>query len=110
MSFIDKYLVKLSAKKIGTDQYGNEYYFGKKKDYLGRNKRYVIYNGINETTKVPPIWHAWLHYTINDIPSDINKFPWQQEHAPNLSGTKYSYDCSQSKGKKVNLYKNWQPK
>lgn len=111
MSFIDKYLVKMVAKKIGEDDIGNSYYLGKRKDYLGRAKRYVIYaNGDRESTKVPPMWHAWLHYMIDELPGEINNFNWQAEHQSNMSGTKLAYDPSISEGKKVDLYKKWQPK
>lgn len=111
MSFIDKYLVKLISKKIGTDHLGNSYYIGRKKDYLGRAKRYVIYqDSSNESTNVPPLWHAWLHYMIDDVPNGESNFDWQQEHQANLSGTENAYDPSTSPGKKVDLYEKWQPK
>lgn len=110
MSFIDKYLVRLSAKKIAKDEYGNSYYLGRRKDYLGRNKRYVIYNGLNESSKVPPMWHAWLHYMIDDIPTTEEDFKWQQDPRPNLSGTKYAYNPEVSEGKKIHLFNKWTPK
>lgn len=110
MSFIDKYFVRFFSKKIGEDKWGNKYYLGIKRDYLGRNKRYVIYNGMAETTKVPPMWHAWLHYMIEDIPDKIEEHKWQKGYVPNLSGTNYAYDPAESKAKKVNLYKAWRPK
>lgn len=111
MSFIDKYLVKLISKKIGEDHLGNTYHLGRRKDYLGRRKRYVIYGGdSNESTKVPPMWHAWLHYTIDEVPGEIDNFDWQKDHQPNLSGTNLAYDPSRSEGKKIDLYEKWQPK
>ena len=110
MSFIDKYLVKLFAKEIAKDHHGNSYYLGRKKDYLGRKKRYVVYNGINEPSKVPPLWHAWLHYLIDDVPNKLEKFEWQKDHVPNLSGTKYAYDPKDSKHKKIDLFTKWTPR
>lgn len=99
------------ATKVGTDQAGNSYYLGYKKDYLGRKKRYVIYKDkSNESTKVPPLWHAWLHYMIDDLPHEINNYDWQQDHTSNPTGTKFAYDPSVSQGKKIALYKKWQPK
>ena len=54
MSFIDKFLAKICAKKIGEDDFGNEYYISFFKNYLGKNKRLVIYNGLDLSSKVPP--------------------------------------------------------
>ena len=107
MSFIDKYFIKLFHKKIAQDHYGNEYYLSHKKDYLGRKKRYIIYNGLCESTKIPPMWHAWLHYMIDDTPDKIDKFDWQIDYRPNLSGTNFAYDPSKSKNKKIDLFKKW---
>lgn len=110
MSFIDKYIVKFFSTKVGEDHLGNQYYIGPRKDYLGKNKRYVIYKGIEETSKIPPMWHAWLHYLVDDLPKKGDNYEWQSEHLPNLSGTKYAYDPSSSSGKKVDLYQKWEPK
>lgn len=97
------------STKVGEDQYGNEYFLGFRKDYLGRHKRYVIYKGIEESSKVPPVWHAWLHYAINELPDGINNYQWQQDHKPNLTGTDYAFDPSESESKKIDLYQRWQP-
>jgi len=58
MSFIDKFLAKICAKKIGEDDFGNEYYISCFRNYLGKYKRLVIYNGLDLSSKVPPMWHA----------------------------------------------------
>jgi NADH:ubiquinone oxidoreductase subunit len=40
-----------------------------------------------EASRVPPPWHAWLHYTV-DVPlSETNAYAWQKPHLPNLTGT-----------------------
>ena len=52
-----------------------------------KRKRWVIYNGIVEASKVPAEWHAWLHYTAEAPLSTANEFEWQKEHLPNLTGT-----------------------
>ncbi len=93
MSFLNRLVVRIFATKIGEDRFGNHYYEGRNTNYLGVKKRYVIYSGkLVEPSKVPPLWHAWLHYLSNDIPSaDSKKLPWQREHLPNLTGTKLAY-------------------
>lgn len=95
MSFIDKFLAKIWAKKIGKDDFGNEYYVSCFKNHLGRNKRLVIYNGLDLSSKVPPMWHAWLYYMTDEVPlGNKKKFEWERDFEPNLTGTKYAYEPS----------------
>lgn len=108
---INKFLIKFFCQKVGVDQFGNCYYLGKSKNYLGNNKRYVLYNGINESSKVPPMWHSWLHYLGNEVPNNevCENHKWQKEHLPNLSGTKNAYDPSKSKHISREVYSSWKP-
>lgn len=87
MSFLTKFRIKLNCTKIGGDEFGNEYY--QSKDL----KRYVLYNGSAEPSKIPAQWHGWMHYTTDIAPVNINthRFPWQKSHLPNLTGTKNSH-------------------
>lgn len=88
-----KFEVKLYSfffgKYVGSDEFDNRYYIAKKNSYNGKKKRWVIYNGICEATKVPPAWHLWLHYTSDIVPQ--TKYSWQKPHLPNLTGTKNAY-------------------
>lgn len=79
---------------IGKDEYGNRYYAERSKPTPGqRQKRWVIFNGRAEPSKVPPEWHGWLHYTSDVVPesSHAKRFRWQKPHTPNLTGTKHRY-------------------
>jgi NADH:ubiquinone oxidoreductase subunit len=85
---------------VGSDQLGNRYYIekGARPRIRGggrasRERRWVIYDGEAEASRVPPEWHAWLHHTVNDIPSDGDKpqYAWQKPHQPNLTGTPDAY-------------------
>ena len=108
---INKLWVKLFCRKVGTDQFGNGYYIGSDKNYLKRSKRYVVYKGIDDGSKVPPMWHSWLHYLSDEIP-DKNKtkeYEWQTEHVPNLTGTKHAYNPAKSKYTQVKTYSSWNP-
>jgi len=85
---------KLNGKRVGEDVYGNSYYVhkaGRKRD--GRQMRWVVYRGLPEASKVPPDWHAWLHHFTDKLPDEQQgpSFPWQKEHLPNLTGTRYAY-------------------
>lgn len=80
---------------VGTDADGNKYYRDKRTAGTRRERRWVVYNGEDEASRVPPEWHAWLHRQRID-PPDPNKEspfrrPWQREHIPNLSGTAAAY-------------------
>lgn len=87
----------LRGELVGVDAYGNRYYRekgGVRRDVggLGRERRWVIYNGEPEGSKVPPEWHAWLHHTTDQPPLGARpKRPWLKEHVPNLTGTPYAY-------------------
>lgn len=109
MSFINKLWVKLFYKKVGEDQYGNQYFLGRCKNSVGKTKRYVYYKGLDESTKIPPMWHAWLHYLIDEMPAEQQEFDWQQDYKPNLTGTPHAYDPRCKKEDRV-YYQAWKPK
>jgi NADH:ubiquinone oxidoreductase subunit len=82
------------AKKVGTDQFGNTYYRAKARPGYKRERRWVMYNGAPEATKVPPEWHGWLHHQTDLVPQDHGlsyRRPWQKPHLPNMTGTNLAY-------------------
>jgi len=91
-------LTWLRGELVGADDYGNRYYRlkGGKPRRLGggrfsRERRWVIYNGEPEGSKVPPEWHAWLHHMVNEVPQPRQRYPWEKPHQPNLTGTPQAY-------------------
>lgn len=92
MSFLMRLTARLSGRKVGTDRFGNAY-FESRGDFLGygRKRRWVIYNGRAEATKVPPEWHAWLHHTTDTPLPEQKRYPWMREHQENLTGTPHAY-------------------
>ena len=56
---------------------GNKYYKSKS------GRRWVIYNGEIEASKIPNEWYSWMHYTQNNIENthNIKKYNWQKEHS-----------------------------
>ena len=85
---------------VGTDPFGNRYFRDKRHLPLtagggrpSREKRWVLYSGAAEASRVPPEWHAWLHHTVNEVPADGGKplYAWQKPHQPNLTGTAHAY-------------------
>ncbi len=76
------------GKFIGRDEFGNRYYQARSVR-RGENKkrRWVIYQGIAEASKVPANWHGWLHYTLDAPLPQAKQYQWQKQHLPNLTGT-----------------------
>jgi NADH:ubiquinone oxidoreductase subunit len=82
------FTTKFSGELVGEDKYGNRYYRSKTGD-----RRWVIYNGLVEASRVPPDWHGWLHHTFVDPPTTapFQTKVWEKEHRPNLTGTGEAY-------------------
>lgn len=83
------------GKRVGTDEFGNRYYRarGARRYGRARERRWVIYKGGDEASKVPAEWHAWLHHTV-DAPLTqraAEGMPWQKSHLPNPTGTAEAY-------------------
>ena len=81
----------LSGEQVGSDEFGNKYYRNKTK-LNGRERRWVIYNGLAEPSRVSPDWHGWLHHTVDTPPVDEDYEPraWQLPHRANYTGTPYA--------------------
>ena len=65
-----------------------------------------------ESSKIPPEWHSWIHFTTRNMPTkNLIKFSWQKEHQENLTGTKNAYkpDGALSSNLKKNnkKYETW---
>jgi NADH:ubiquinone oxidoreductase subunit len=77
-----------SGAPVGRDKFGNRYYQSK-----GGKRRWVIYAGTVEASRVPPDWHGWLHHTFAEPPTvaPLTMKSWEVEHEPNLTGTPQAY-------------------
>ncbi len=81
----------IKGRRVGTDAAGNIYYQERRPRPAYRTRRWVAYAGAAEASKVPPEWHAWLHYTTDAPLPDAPRRPWQQPHRPNPTGTAAGY-------------------
>lgn len=83
----------LKGAQVGVDAEGNRYYQERKQPKGRRRRRWVIYRGEAEASRVPSDWHGWLHYSVDQPPpaGGYPKRPWQKEHQRNLSGTPAAY-------------------
>jgi NADH:ubiquinone oxidoreductase subunit len=86
-------LTKLRGELVGADSLGNRYYRDPRGRRGKREKRWVVYSGEVEASRVPPEWHMWLHHTTDAVPSAATsrRRPWQKGHQPNLTGTPLAY-------------------
>lgn len=105
---------------VGEDEGGNRYYRtkgGKIDPALGFERRWVIYNGLAEPSRVPPSWHGWLHHTVDVPPTQENykPRPWQKPHRANMTGTPGAHRPTGStlaqgrRPKATGDYKPWAP-
>jgi len=76
---------RLRGDEVGRDDAGNVYYRGSKDP----SRRWVIYSGNNDGSRVPPGWQLWLRGSIDELPGralpPVRK--WQKAPTPNLTGT-----------------------
>ena len=77
-----------NGRKVGTDLHGNVYYQDKK-----GQRRWVIYNGPNDASRIPPDWYAWMHRMIEGLPDEaLPPAPkFLKTPSPNRTGTPQAY-------------------
>ena len=93
----------LFGKLVGEDNLGNKYYESKS------GKRWVIYNGEVEASKIPSEWYSWMHHKNNKIQNlhELKKYKWQKEHLSNQTGTENSYHPKNNKNAVKKKYSSW---
>lgn len=100
----------LKGEKVGEDAQGNIFYRSRKGD-----RRWVIYNGEAEASKVSPEWHGWLHRTWDEPPTEVPlaRKEWEKPHQENLTGTMAAYapdgSIRQERPKERSDYEAWTP-
>jgi NADH:ubiquinone oxidoreductase subunit len=99
---------KYRGQLVGEDGFGNKYYTEKKtaKEASAKRRsgsqaaekaqkparRWVIYSGVAEATKVPPEWFAWLHHISDDLPFENEPLKtWHKPHVENMTGTSQAW-------------------
>ncbi len=81
------------GQTVGQDAFGNTYYRAKPRQGYKRERRWVMYEGAPEASKVPPEWHGWLHHQTDIVPDPKESYrrEWQKPHRPNMTGTNLAY-------------------
>ena len=74
--------------KVGEDDQGNTYYTSR-----DGAKRWVIYNGDIEASRISADWHGWLHGTWAETPDErpLAHKGWEKAHQENLTGSMMAY-------------------
>jgi NADH:ubiquinone oxidoreductase subunit len=106
----------LHGELVGEDEQGNRYYQSKP-GAKKQNRRWVIYNGYAEASKIPPGWHGWIHHRTDVPPTRQGYRPreWEKGHRENLTGTAWAYHPDGSllnKGERPRVtgdYDAWSP-
>ena len=107
----------MNGEKVGTDAQGNAYYRAKKKLPDGRERRWVIYQGANDASRVPAEWHGWLHGSFDGLP-ESNLPPakiWETEYTPNMTGGAVAYrpqgalERGGQRARATGDYESWTP-
>lgn len=96
--------------KVGEDEQGNVYY--RTRD---DKRRWVIYNGECEASRISPDWHVWMHFTWDQPPSEapLAHKSWELPHKENRTGLADAYVPSGSLRRAAPVerrdYEAWQP-
>lgn len=82
-TLVTSMLTRLRGEEAGKDEFGNVYF------RMKNGRRWVVYSGINDGSRVPPAWQAWLRGTIDDVPDKAlpPRRKFEQDPLPNLTGT-----------------------
>jgi NADH:ubiquinone oxidoreductase subunit len=98
------------GQKVGEDDLGNVFY-----QTRDGKRRWVIYKGEIEASKINPEWHGWLHFTWDEPPTKIalKRKAWEKAHQENLTGTALAYapagSLRQPKPADRRDYEAWSP-
>lgn len=101
---------------VGEDDQGNRYFEERRRSLMGRKRRWVIYCGAAEASRIPPDWYGWLHH-LYDAPPNQSPLPrkaWEKPRIPNLTGTPGAYHPPGSLHrldpvKPMDAYEAWSP-
>ena len=105
-----------NGEQVGSDAQGNTYH--RKPAKAGsKERRWVMYNGANDASRVPAEWHGWLHGAFDDVPESFLPAPkiWETDYTPNATGTANAYrpkGALEQGGKRAGAtgdYEAWSP-
>lgn len=96
--------------KVGEDDQGNTFYTNR-----DGSRRWIIFNGDIEASKISADWHGWLHGTWDETPTDrpLAHKTWEKPHQENLTGSAMAYapagSMRQAEPSERRDYEAWSP-
>lgn len=84
MHLFTKLYITFFCQMVGKDQLGNRYFQEKQANRSVNPRRFVLYSQKVEASSIPQLWHAWMHYVIQDPPLDETT---SHLHRANPTGT-----------------------
>ena len=96
--------------KVGEDAQGNIYYQSKNGE-----RRWVVFNGEVEASRISADWHGWMHHTWDQPPTErpVTHKAWEKPRQDNLTGTAAAYVPAGSLRRAQPVerrdYEAWQP-
>jgi NADH:ubiquinone oxidoreductase subunit len=77
-----------NGTKVGEDGEGNVFYQTK-----DGKRRWVIFKGESEASRISPEWHGWMHHTWDQPPTErpLAHRAWEKPHIANLTGSPGAY-------------------
>jgi len=74
--------------RVGEDEQGNTFF-----ETRDGKRRWVIFSGEAEASRVSPDWHGWLHHTWDEPPTKtpLAHKNWEKPHQENLTGSMQAY-------------------
>ena len=96
--------------KVGEDDQGNSFYTNR-----DGSRRWVVFTGDVEASRVSADWHGWLHGTWEDTPKErpLARKDWEKPHQENLTGSALAYapagSMRQSQPADRSDYEAWSP-
>jgi len=110
------WLGRRGKTRVGEDSLGNLYFEGGR-DPNGIPRRWVMYAGANDASRVPPEWFSWLHHQIDAVPDQALSAPrvWERPAEPNQTGTQLAYrppgalEAGGQRARSTGDYEAWTP-
>ncbi|MGB3553336.1 MAG: NADH:ubiquinone oxidoreductase subunit NDUFA12 [Jannaschia sp.] len=98
------------GERVGEDAEGNVYYRNS-----DGSRRWVIYDGQNDSSRVSAEWYGWLHHILPQPPTEVPmaRKTWEKGHRPNLTGTDQAFlrqgSIRRADVKPASDYEAWTP-
>ncbi len=95
------------GQKVGEDPEGNKFYQTK-----DGKRRWIVYKGNIEASRISPQWHGWLHHTFDQPPTEdpLPMKVWEKPHIANMTGMPEAYaPLGSLRGKRKDLTRDYIP-